>query len=134
MLSFARIYPSLYLVINGLLYAALAWLFLVEPVDWFARLQIDLRDPVGYAELKTMYVGVMGSLGVFFLSAGIAETFRRPGLWLAVISYAAFATVRGWAIFVEQFAGGLLWQLWVTEIVSLVAGLAALYCQHWLNR
>ncbi len=79
--SISRIYPGLYLFLNGLLYFGCALLFFTEPLDWFERLQINLVDVVGYTELKTMYVGFLGAVGVFLVLAALAlyclELIRR---------------------------------------------------------
>ena len=134
MITLSRIYPGIYLFFNGTLYCVLAWLFLVEPLVWFDRLRVNLLDASGYAELKTMYVGVMGALGIFFLSAALLETWRLPGVSLAVISYAGLAAVRGWEIFQDQAYNELIFQLLIIEMVDLLAGVLALYCLYLVRR
>jgi len=126
--ALSRIYPGLYLAVNGALFCVLSWMFLVEPLVWFDRLQVNLVDTAGYAELKTMYVGVMGGLGVFFVLAALIESWRLAGVSLAVISYAALAAVRGWGIFLDQIYNDLIYQLFIIEVVDLLAGVLALYC------
>ena len=68
-----EVLPRGFLIVNGLIYGVLAALFVVTPRVWFANLGIELIDEMGYTELQTMYVGMMGSLAVFSL---IAVIFR----------------------------------------------------------
>jgi hypothetical protein len=132
--AISRLYPGLYLFLNGLLYFGLAMLFFTEPLAWFGRLQVNLVDMAGYTELKTMYVGVMVALGAFFMVAALIESWRPPGVVLAVFSFAGLATVRGWGIYVEQVYNELIYQLLLVEIADLLAGLLALYCLELIRR
>ena len=59
-----KVLPRVFLLVNGLVYGILAALFFVMPRVWFANLGIELIDEMGYTELQTMYVGMMGSLAV----------------------------------------------------------------------
>ena len=127
-MSLSRLFPGFYLFLNGAAYCILAWLFLVEPLAWFDRLQVNLVDIVGYTELKTMYVGVMAALGLFFVVASLIESWRQPAVWLAIFSYLGLASVRGWGIFVDQVFNELIYQLFGIEVLDLLAGFLALYC------
>ncbi|MCB1670754.1 MAG: hypothetical protein R3F41_15945 [Gammaproteobacteria bacterium] len=124
----ARLYPGLYLVANGMAYAIVAWLFLTEPLAWFARLQIDAVDPAAYTELKATYVGLMGSLGIYFLAAGLTASLRQSAVLLAILSYAGLAAVRAWGIYLNGNSSALMQQLLAVEVTDLAAGLLALYC------
>lgn len=134
MKGLARSYPAFYLLLNGVLYCVLTWLFLTDPMLWFDRLQIRLVEAVGYTELKTMYIGMMGSFGVFFLLAAWLEWMRLAGVLLAVVSYLGLALVRGWGVLVERNYNELILQLLATELADLVAGLLALYCLYLIAR
>ena len=73
-----KVLPRGFLIVNGLIYGVLAALFVVTPRVWFANLGIELIDEMGYTELQTMYVGMMGSLAVFSLMAvGSAACWSR---------------------------------------------------------
>lgn len=124
----SRTFPVLYLLLNGAAYCVLAWLFVVDPVAWFERLQIQLLDPAGYSELKTMYIAMMGSLGIFFIAGTLADELQLPALFLCVLSFLALALVRSWGIYIEGVFNDLAMQFLVIESVGLVAGMLALYC------
>jgi len=124
-----RYYPAAFLSINGVLYCALAWLFVADPITWFGNLAIELRDPVGYTELKTMYIGLMGSLGIFSLLAVAIKSWQQAALVLALISYLLLATVRSVGVFVEDQGNDFMLQLLLAEIISIVLAALGLFCQ-----
>ena len=120
-------FPTVILLVNGLLYCVLAWLFIDAPITWFARLGIELQQPLGYTELKTMYIGLMGSLGVYSLLATCVKSLQSSALLLFLLSYFALAMVRSWGIFIEGVYDDFMVQLLYTEVVSaLLCGLALL--------
>jgi hypothetical protein len=119
----ARHYPAAFLLINGLLYAYLTALFLIAPVEWFARLGVELQDPLGYTELRTMYVGLMASLALFSLLSAWRVDLRFAGLLLALLGYLGLAATRGALILGGAPYNGFTVTLWVAELLS-VAGSA----------
>ncbi len=125
--SFSILLPISYLLINGLLYLVLAALFVFEPIEWFAKLGIQLQEPVGYTELKTMYVGLMGSMAVFFLLGAWQQSMRLSSLVFAALSYSALAGVRSYGIFVEQLYDDFTLSLFYTELVSLLLAWLCVY-------
>jgi len=128
-----RLFPVIYLFVNGVVYAVLAWLFLVDPGTWFERLQITGLTSAAYLELKTVYIGLMGSLGLFYLACALNDRFHVPALLLAVLSMAGLTLVRGWGVLIEQNYNTLLVQLLALETVDLLAGLLAAYCLYRLE-
>lgn len=125
---FTRYYPTAFLLVNGVLYCILAWLFIAEPITWFSNLDIELRDPLGYTELKTMYIGLMGSLGSFSLLAALRKSWQEAGLVLALLSYALLASVRSVGIFVEEQGTDFMLQLLAAEILSALLAALGLWC------
>ncbi|GAB5501239.1 MAG: hypothetical protein PsegKO_35500 [Pseudohongiellaceae bacterium] len=123
-----RYFPPAFLLINGLLYCVLAWLFVADPISWFSNLSIELRDPVGYTELKTMYIGLMGSLGIFSLLGVVVERWRQAALVLALVSYVLLALVRSMGIFIEGQGNDFMLQLLAAEVVSAVLAAVGLVC------
>ena len=127
MTAIERYLPPGFLLLNGVLYVLLAALFIVNPLQWFANLGIQLRGELGYTELKTMYIGLMGSLGIFSLLAAFRSELRDGALLLFFISYTALAVVRSWGIFVDQLYDDFTLQLLVAELVSAAAAGLAWY-------
>jgi hypothetical protein len=130
MTSLLRIFPAFYLLLNALVYLVLAWLFVQAPREWFERLGVVLQDADGYTELRSMYIGLMASLGLFFLLALLLKSWRAPALALALISYTALALVRAWGLYGEGLGNALMQQLLLTEIISALLAMLALYCQQ----
>lgn len=131
---FTRLFPVILLLANGLVYLVLAWLFIDSPRQWFANLGISLEDEVGYTELRTMYIGVMASLGLFFLLAVWLRNWRIPALSLALISYSLLAIVRAWGLYVEDAGNAFMQQLLISELVSALAAAIALVCLRRAGR
>jgi hypothetical protein len=134
MTSLLRIFPAFYLLLNALVYLVLAWLFVQAPREWFERLGVVLQDANGYTELRSMYIGLMASLGLFFLLSLLLKSWRVPALALALISYTALALVRAWGLYAEELGNALMQQLLLTEIVSALLAVLALYCQQLYAR
>ena len=118
--------PRGFLIINGLIYGILAVLFVISPSVWFANLGIEPVVPMGYTELQTMYVGMMGSLAGFSLVGAVFTSMREPALVLFLMSYAALATARSWGIFVEGLFDDLTLRLLYAEILSAALALISL--------
>lgn len=134
MATLRRLFPALYLLLNGVLYVALAWLFFSEPLAWFERLSIQLQEPLGYTELKTMYVGLMSTLGLFFLLGVFIAELRLPALLLALLSYALLAAVRAWGIYLDGQSDTLIMQLFWSELFGTLLAAMALACQRFIDR
>lgn len=131
---FVRVFPVLYLLCNGVLYCLLAWLFLSEPLDWFATLGVELNDAAGYTELKTTYTGLMAALGVFSLLTAVIPAWRQAGLVLALVSYLFLAAVRSLGLYVVQAGNELMTQLLVIELLSAALALLGVICQYRADR
>ena len=125
---FVRIFPGLFLFVNGIIYCVLAYLFIADAQTWFARLGIKLQDATGYTELNTMYIGLMSALGIFSLLSAVSNRLRFAGVVLALISYAALAAVRSWGIFVAVRSNDFMLQLLWAELASVLLAALALYC------
>lgn len=121
------VFPAAYLLVNGVLYLILAALFVVAPIEWFARLGIELRAPLGYTELKTMYVGLMGAMAVFFLLGAWRKSMRMSSVLFAAISYSALAGVRSYGIFIDGLFDDFTFSLLYAEIVSLLLAWVCVY-------
>jgi hypothetical protein len=105
----------------------LAALFVFEPIQWFAKLGIQLQAPLGYTELTTMYVGLMSAMAVFFLLGAWQKSMRLSSLVFAALSYSALAVVRSYGIFVEGLFDDFTISLLYTEVVSLLLGWLCVY-------
>ena len=55
----AKFFPAALLYLNGVLYCAVAWLFISDAQGWFSELGISTRSAVGLTELRSLYVGFM---------------------------------------------------------------------------
>ena len=121
-----QVLPRGFLLVNGLIYGILAALFVVTPRVWFANLGIELIDEIGYTELRTMYVGMMGSLAVFSLMAVLFAGMLESALVLFLVSYAALAAVRSWGIFIEGLFDDFTLRLLYIELLSAALALISL--------
>jgi uncharacterized membrane protein YeaQ/YmgE (transglycosylase-associated protein family) len=126
-MSIKTVVPIAYLGINGLLYLILAALFVFEPIEWFVKLGIQLQDPLGYTELKTMYVGLMGSMAAFFLLGAWQKSMRLSSVLFAAISYTMLAAVRSYGIFIDELFDDFTFSLLYAETVSLLLGWLCVY-------
>ena len=121
-----KVLPRGFLLVNGLVYGILAGLFVVTPRVWFANLGIELIDEMGYTELQTMYVGMMGSLAVFSLMAVLFAGMLESALVLFLVSYSALAAVRSWGIFIEGLFDDFTLRLLYAELLSAALALISL--------
>ena len=100
---------------------------MIEPIQWFGKLGIQLQAPLGYTELKTMYVGLMGAMAVFFLLGARLKPLRSSAVLFAALSYSALAGVRSYGIFVDGLFDDFTYSLLYAEVVSLLLGWLCLY-------
>ena len=126
--AMTRYFPIGFLTVNGLMYCYLALLFVLAPLQWFAALGIELQDPLGYTELKTMYIGLMSALGIFSLLAASRRELRVAGILLAAISYFLLALVRSWGVLIDGVFDQFTLLLLFAELGSLLAALVSWYC------
>jgi len=129
-----QVLPRGFLLVNGLVYGVLAALFVVTPRAWFANLGIELIDEMGYTELQTMYVGMMGSLAVFSLMAVLFAGMLESALVLFLVSYSALAAVRSWGIFIEGLFDDFTLRLLYVELLSAALALISLLGHRRANR
>ena len=129
-----KVLPRGFLIVNGLIYGVLAALFVVTPRVWFANLGIELIDEMGYTELQTMYVGMMGSLAVFSLMAVLFAGMLESALVLFLVSYSALAAVRSWGIFIEGLFDDFTLRLLYVELLSAALALMSLMVHRQAGR
>ena len=129
-----QVLPRGFLLVNGLVYGILAALFVVTPRVYFANLGIELIDEIGYTELRTMYVGMMGSLAFFSLMAVLFAGMLESALVLFLVSYAALAAVRSWGIFIEGLFDDFTLRLLYIELLSAALALISLLGHRRANR
>lgn len=121
-------FPYYLLLINGGLYILLGVLFAVSPMDWFARLAIELNDAAGYTELLSMYIGLMSGIGLFSIICAVKKPYIPAGLLFTLVSYLGLAIVRSWGIFVGGNYDQLMLQLLMAEVVGILSAGFGLYC------
>ncbi|MBM87675.1 MAG: hypothetical protein CMQ41_04800 [Gammaproteobacteria bacterium] len=102
--------------------------FVLSAEQWFASLAIELSNASGYTELRTMYIGLMGSVGVFSIVCACNRQLHFAGVLFALLSYTGLALVRSWGIFVANEYNQLMLQLWFAEVLSILAASFSLYC------
>lgn len=122
-----RLFPPALLLINGLLYAWVAWLFISAPLTWFRALEVSWRAPAGFTELRASYIGLMAALAAFFLLCAWRRSWQMPGLAMMAISYATLVASRSWGILVEQAYNTLILQIYIAEWFGLLLSLLALF-------
>ena len=123
-----RHFPNVFLLLNGLIYLFLAYLFLTDATSWFTRLGISPSKEVGFTELRTMYLGLMFAIGIFVIISSGIRSFQFPGLLFLLISYAFLGLVRGYGIFVEDASNQLMVNLFLAEFSSTILAACALIC------
>ncbi len=126
--SFIRYLPAAVLLLNAMAYCYLALLFVLAPEEWFAVLGIELQDPLGYTELKTMYIGLMAALGLYFIVTALRRDMQAPGLLLLIISYLLLAAVRSWGVLVDGLYDNFTLRLLWVELIGAGLGGWAYYC------
>ncbi len=128
MRSIIRHFPNVFLLLNGLVYLFLAYLFLTNATEWFIRLGISPSQEVGLTELRAMYLGLMFAIGIFVIISSRIQAFQLPGILFLLISYALLGLVRGYGIFVEDASNQLMFNLFITELSSTILSVFALIC------
>ena len=123
-----RYFPNVFLLLNGLIYLFLAYLFLTDATGWFIRLGVSPSQEVGLTELRAMYLGLMFAIGIFMTISSRLESFQLPGLLFLLISYALLGVVRGYGIFVEGASSQLMLNLFMAELSSTILSVFALIC------
>ena len=123
-----RHFPNVFLLLNGLIYLFLAYLFLTDATGWFIRLGVSPSQEVGLTELRAMYLGLMFAIGIFVIISSRLKTFQLPGLLFLLISYALLGLVRGYGIFVEGMSNQLMLNLFMAELSSTILTIVALIC------
>lgn len=126
----AKFFPAALLYLNGVLYCAVAWLFISDAQGWFSELGISTRSAVGLTELRSLYVGFMAGFGLFLLLCGWKKEFRAQGVVLLAFSYAGLVLARSWGILVEEDYNDLILQIYIAEWLSLVLSLLAILSQR----
>lgn len=130
MKAFSEYFPPLFLLLNGITYCVIAWLFGNNPEGWFAALEIALPSAVGMTELNAMYVGLLFAVGLYLLLAAMADGLQMGACVYLLFSYAGLAGARGWGIFISRAYNDLLVQLFIAEALSVAGAIVALYCLY----
>lgn len=134
MKAFQDYFPPLYLLLNGILYGVVAWLYLSDPARTQAFLSVRATGPAGEVELQTVYIGLMAALGVFLTLASAVSSLRTGALLFCLLSYAGLAGVRGWGL----WAGGLedmaLRNLLLVEGIAFLGAAVGLWCLYGIRR
>ncbi|MFM1896029.1 MAG: hypothetical protein RLZZ385_1103 [Pseudomonadota bacterium] len=128
MKSFFDNYPPLFLLVNGILYCVVAWLFLTDPMEWFGRLSLQSQSSAGYTELRTIYVGLMGAVGIYLVIAAMLESLRASALLFLLLSYGGLAGVRAWGVVYGGADTPLMLQLLMVEVTCMAGSFLGLYC------
>ena len=123
-----RYFPHLFLLINGLLYLILGYLFLTDAVGWFTKLEILPSKLVGFTELRAMYLGLMSAIGLFLIISSSSRDFQLPGLLFLLISYGMLSLVRGYGIFIEEASSQLMLDLFKAEVSSTILSIFSVLC------
>ena len=123
-----RYFPHLFLLINGLLYLILGYLFLTDAVGWFTKLEILPSKVAGFTELRAMYLGLMSAIGLFLIICSSSRKFQFPGLLFLLISYGMLGLIRGYGIFIEDASSQLMLDLFKAEVLSTILSILALLC------
>ena len=80
-----RHFPNVFLLLNGLIYLFLAYLFLTDATGWFIRLGVSPSQEVGLTELRAMYLGLMFAIGIFVIISSRIQAFQLPGILFLLI-------------------------------------------------
>ena len=123
-----RYFPNLFLLINGLLYLILGYLFLTDAAGWFTKLEILPSKVVGFTELRAMYLGLMSAIGLFLIISSSSRNFQFPGLLFLLISYGMLSLVRGYGIFIEDASSQLMLDLFKAEVSSTILSIFSVLC------
>ncbi len=120
-----RLLPVTFLYLNGAIYFYVAYLFLTDPQPWFEALEISLRDPIGYTELRTLYGGFFAGFSVFLLLCAWKKEWLEAGTMLLVVSYVGLVAARSWGILIENAYNDFILQIYIAEWLSVVLALLA---------
>ena len=125
---FFEYFPSTYLTVNSIIYCLLAFLFVVDTNTLFSDLRVLPREQVGLTELRAMYVGLMAAIGLFSILAVLFRQLQLSAIAFGFISNSCLAGARSYGIFIAGVSSELMEDLLMTEILSALLALIALYC------
>ena len=127
MKGLTRLFPPALLLLNGIIYLAVAWLFVSDPIRWFDVLGVAVRGGAAVTELRAIYGGLSAGIGIALLVFACRKEWVEPGTLLLVLTYGAIVAVRSWGILVENAYNDMLLRIYIGEWLSLVMALLALF-------
>lgn len=134
MKAFQDYFPPLYLLLNGILYGVVAWLYLSDPVRSLDFLSLRATRPAGEVELQTIYIGLMAAVGVYLTIASAVSGLRTGALLFCLLSYAGLAGVRGWGLWVGGLEDMAQRNLLLVEGIALLGAVVGLWCLYGIRR
>ncbi len=90
---------KLFLIVNGVLYLALALWCTVQPTKTSQAIGYALPDNSARSEYIVVYGGLELAMGLFFLLCALRPTMIESGLWFALLTYACLMVYRWATIF-----------------------------------
>lgn len=119
-------FPAVFLIFNGVVYAAIGALFCMNAERWFGNVSVVLADPAGYTELRAVYGGLMLAMGIFLLLCARLASWRVPGTAFLLISYTGLVLARSQGIFVLGQSTPVIMQIYLVEWICLLLSAVAL--------
>jgi hypothetical protein len=107
-------------LINAVVYLAFGVALLLFPAALARLVDIELRSPSAFADLRAIYGGLATSVGLLFALGLRREGWFLPSLFLVMASSAGLALGRIYSVAVSGTPGTLVLIMLATEVGSFV--------------
>ena len=110
-----------FLVLNGVLYIALAAWCTLAPMKTSAAIGFGLPSSSAKSEYLVAYGGLELAMGLFFLLCAFKASMLQAGLWFALLTYACLMAYRWSTVFTLKGLSTFIYSMAALETVMAAA-------------
>jgi len=112
-----------FLIVNGVLYIALALWCTLLPMKTSSAIGFGLPNSSAKSEYLVVYGGLELAMGAFFLLCAFRSGMLEAGLWFALLTYGCLMVYRWATIFALKDLSSFIYTIVVVEtVMALAAG------------
>ncbi|MEZ5345374.1 MAG: DUF4345 domain-containing protein [Pyrinomonadaceae bacterium] len=117
--------------LTALVYAAIGFIFIADPVYWASSVDISLPTPTAIIDLRATYGGCMLSIAVFLIYCLKDLEKLRTGLIFQAVSLAGFGLTRSLGIFLNPGTRTIMFYLLAAEVFGVCL---AVFCLSRIHK
>ena len=118
--------PAL-LLLNAATFAVFGTMFLIQPEETAALVELAASGPMGVTELRAFSGGAELGLALFLLIATVRPALRDAGLLLVAVLYTAVASCRVFGILEDGSGTQGVWIILAIEVALATSAAVALF-------